>query len=183
MRPGQATMFYVLYLTTSRSGMTEWAMAGVGLIASDYPDLYADPTEGLESVVYYERESLVPTGRLANDHTHLPRLSRLLTRAVQVLVTYLGLLLVASSLVPPLWMLTTAFKPLPDIFKIPPVWLPVRCSGNSYGSRGSSVISPSTLAIRCTAPLSVVGEVLVSSLVAYAFARLVRGPAAISFSC
>ncbi|MCB0124668.1 MAG: carbohydrate ABC transporter permease [Caldilineaceae bacterium] len=99
---------------------------------------------------------------------------RLLTRAVQVLVTYLGLLLVGFIfMVPLLWMLTTALKPLPDIFKIPPVWLPNPPQWQQlwepWIQRDFTLYFGNTLQI---ALLSVVGEVLVSSLVAYAFARL-----------
>lgn len=99
---------------------------------------------------------------------------RVILRALRLLLTYVALLIVGFIfMVPLLWMLTTALKPLPDIFKIPPVWLPNPPQWpqlwEPWIERDFTLYFRNTLQI---ALLSVVGEILVSSLVAYAFARL-----------
>lgn len=102
------------------------------------------------------------------------RTQRARVRAVRTLVVYLMLLAVGTVfMLPLLWMMTTAIKPLPDIFKIPPVWLPnpPRWSQlwEPWINRGFTVYFLNTLKI---AGLSVLGVILSSSLVAYSFARL-----------
>lgn len=91
-----------------------------------------------------------------------------------MLVIYLGLLAVGFIfMIPLLWMLTTALKPLPDIFKMPPVWLPNppqwQQMWEPWIQRSFTLYFGNTLEI---ALLSVIGTTLSSSLVAYAFARL-----------
>jgi multiple sugar transport system permease protein len=88
---------------------------------------------------------------------------------VYLLLTFVGLVF----MLPLLWMLTTAVKPLPDIFKIPPVWIPnpplwsqlwqpwIEREFTTYWLNSVKISG-----------LSVIGTVLSSSLVAYAFARL-----------
>lgn len=102
------------------------------------------------------------------------RTQRTLKRAVRLLLVYLLLLLVGLIfMIPLLWMLTTALKPLPDIFKIPPVWIPnpPRWSQlwEPWIERGFTTYFLNTVKI---AGLSVVGTILASSLVAYSFSRL-----------
>lgn len=97
-----------------------------------------------------------------------------LARLVRKTLAYLVLVAVGFFfMVPLLWMLTTALKPLPDIFKIPPVWLPNPPQWQQlwqpWIQRNFTLYFRNTVQI---AALSVVGEVLSSSLVAYAFARL-----------
>ncbi|MEZ4733694.1 MAG: carbohydrate ABC transporter permease [Caldilineaceae bacterium] len=106
----------------------------------------------------------------APTHFYRERLLRLL----RLLLTYVGLLAVGLIfMVPLLWMLTTALKPLPDIFKMPPVWLPNPPQWTQlwepWIQRDFTLYFGNTLKI---ALFSVVGEILASSLVAYAFARL-----------
>jgi len=97
-----------------------------------------------------------------------------LLRLLRLLLTYMGLSVVGLVfMVPLLWMLTTALKPLPDIFKMPPVWLPNPPQWaqlwEPWIQRDFTLYFGNTLKI---ALFSVVGEILASSLVAYAFARL-----------
>lgn len=97
-----------------------------------------------------------------------------LLRLLGIWITYVGLLVVGLVfMVPLLWMLTTALKPLPDIFKMPPVWLPNPPQWSQlwepWIQRDFTLYFGNTLKI---ALFSVVGEILASSLVAYAFARL-----------
>lgn len=86
-----------------------------------------------------------------------------------ILLTAVGLIF----LIPLLWMVTTALKPLPDIFKMPPVWIPNPPQWSNlwmpWIERGFTVYFMNTVKI---ASFSVVGAVLSSSLVAYSFARL-----------
>lgn len=76
-------------------------------------------------------------------------------------------------LTPVLWMVTTALKPVQDIFKIPPVWLPNPPNWGifieAWIKGGFTVYLLNTVKITF---LSLVGTLLSSSLVAYAFARL-----------
>lgn len=99
---------------------------------------------------------------------------RLFLHGLRMLVIYLGLLAVGFIfMIPLLWMLTTALKPLPDIFKMPPVWLPNppqwQQMWEPWIQRSFTLYFGNTLEI---ALLSVIGTTLSSSLVAYAFARL-----------
>lgn len=102
------------------------------------------------------------------------RTQRTLARILRALVAYLLLLVVGTVfMLPLLWMMTTAIKPLPDIFKIPPVWLPNPPRWNQlwepWINRDFTVYFLNTVKI---AGLSVLGAILSSSLVAYSFARL-----------
>ena len=102
------------------------------------------------------------------------RLRTAVTHVLRMLLTYLILLVVGVVfMVPLLWMFTTALKPLPQIFKMPPVWIPDPPQWQQlwmpWIRRGFTLYFGNTLKI---AGLSVVGTVLSSSLVAYAFARL-----------
>jgi multiple sugar transport system permease protein len=99
---------------------------------------------------------------------------RRLQRVLRTVLVYLTLLAVSIIfMIPLLWMLTTALKPLPDIFKMPPVWLPNPPRWEQLWEpwirRDFTIYFNNTLKI---AVLSVLGSVLSSSIVAYAFARL-----------
>ncbi len=99
---------------------------------------------------------------------------RRLRRILHSALVYLLLFCVSVVfMLPLLWMLTTAIKPLPDIFKIPPVWIPNPPLWSQlwepWIEREFTVYWLNSVKI---AGLSVVGTVLSSSLVAYAFARL-----------
>ncbi len=95
-------------------------------------------------------------------------------RLVRTFFSYLLLSFVSFVfMIPLLWMITTALKPLPDIFKMPPVWLPNPPQWSNmwqpWIDRGFTTYFLNTVKI---ASLSVVGAILSSSLVAYSFARL-----------
>lgn len=105
----------------------------------------------------------------SNEH-----LKQRILRGVRLSVFYCVLLLVSTIfMIPLLWMLTTALKPLPDIFKMPPVWIPNPPQWQQlwqpWIERDFTLYFRNTLQI---AGLSVVGTILSSSLVAYSFARL-----------
>ena len=99
---------------------------------------------------------------------------RAIRRFLHATLIYLLLCLVGLIfMLPLLWMLTTAIKPLPDIFKIPPVWIPNPPLWSQlwqpWIEREFTTYWLNSMKI---AGLSVIGTILSSSLVAYAFARL-----------
>ena len=114
----------------------------------------------------------------SRDHTR-----HNLMRFVRTFFSYLLLSVVSFVfMIPLLWMITTALKPLPDIFKMPPVWLPNPPQWSNmwqpWIDRGFTTYFLNTVKI---ATLSVVGAILSSSLVAYSL-RACAGLAAMHFS-
>ena len=106
-----------------------------------------------------------------HPHSHAWRNAK---RAFRLALSYLLLSAVGLIfMIPLLWMVTTALKPLPDIFKMPPVWIPNPPQWSQmwlpWIERDFTVYFANTVKI---ATLSVVGAILSSSLVAYSFARL-----------
>ncbi len=83
-------------------------------------------------------------------------------------------------MLPLLWMIVTAIKPLDETMKSPPVWIPSKFqwdnfwSAFSYNSKDLGYIpflvyGRNTLYVTC---LAVIGSVVSNSLVAYSFARI-----------
>lgn len=89
-------------------------------------------------------------------------------------VVYLALLAVAALLVLPfLWMLSTSLKSNEQIFIIPPVWIPEHLHWENYLNVFERI--PFWFHLRnsiLVTGLSIIGAVLSSSLVAYAFVGL-----------
>jgi len=94
---------------------------------------------------------------------------------------YLGIYLIVISgviiiLIPLLWMLSTALKPLGETLLFPPKWVPTPPQWsnfiNGWKALPFNIFLKNTLIITFTALL---GQVLSSSLVAYGFARF-RAP-------
>jgi multiple sugar transport system permease protein len=101
--------------------------------------------------------------------------------AFRRVATYLGLfVLSAIFLIPLAWMVTTSFKQQGQVFSVPPVWLPDPWMWENYPEAAHR--APLWLWLRNTSIITVVattGNVLVSSMVGFGFARLRfpgRGP-------
>src|SRR6185437_7071626 len=93
---------------------------------------------------------------------------------VKLVLLYVALIVISFVFVTPiLWMISTALKPAPDIFKIPPVWIPNppdwREFVDPWVAGGFNVYLFNTVKITV---LSMIGTILSTSLVAYSFARL-----------
>ncbi len=93
---------------------------------------------------------------------------------VKLILLYVVLLVISFVFVTPiLWMISTALKPAPDIFKIPPVWIPSPPDWSEFVdpwvAGGFNIYLFNTVKITI---LSMIGTILSTSLVAYSFARL-----------
>lgn len=101
-------------------------------------------------------------------------LSRSRTKALGDVLTYV-LVLIASVviMIPVLWMLSTALKPGGEVFLFPPRWIPSRLMWHNFSDALSFLpfgrYFQNTSVITLSAML---GQLLSSPLVAYAFARL-----------
>ena len=90
--------------------------------------------------------------------------------AMFVLLCVLG----AVLLIPFLWMVSTSLKPITQVYKFPPIWIPNPPRWINYREALLDLL-PFPLFFRNSlfvTILSVVGAVLTSSMVAFAFARL-----------
>lgn len=94
-------------------------------------------------------------------------------RTIAAIIIALGAVLMMAPL---LWMLSTSLKPEGDVFLVPVQWIPRRILWSNYAEALTFVpywtYFGNSVYVSCTA---VLGTVLSSSLVAFAFARL-RGP-------
>jgi multiple sugar transport system permease protein len=99
-----------------------------------------------------------------------PDVVRALGRAALYGVVWLGAL---TMLVPFLWMVSTSLKPLPDVFKWPPLWLPSDPKWENY--RTIFEVVPLARFFGNTVVVSVArtaGVLVTSTLAGYAFARM-----------
>ena len=95
------------------------------------------------------------------------------TKIAARIVTYLILIFAAVvCLFPFIWMISTSFKPMSDIYKMPPTLIPEKITVENFveGWKGASfqVYFKNTAIITF---LATIGTVLSSSVVAYGFAR------------
>ena len=98
---------------------------------------------------------------------------RIRTRVSRLIVQILLLALVIACSMPLLYMLSTSLKPNGTEFEFPIRWIPERIAWENYGTAFTLV--PTLTFLRNTLIISVVtlvGELLTASLVAYGFARL-----------
>jgi multiple sugar transport system permease protein len=95
-------------------------------------------------------------------------------KLLRKLVTYAVLLLGAAVVLIPFWyMLVTSFKPQTYIFEMPPRLWPTEWTLRNYtAALGTDMFGLYFLNSLIVAVTSTVGTVLISSLLAYAFARL-----------
>ena len=100
--------------------------------------------------------------------------SRRIQRLTADVFTYAILCLMGLViLIPPLWMISTALKPDGEVFLYPPRWIPARpqwhnfVRGLTFRPFGRYFLNTATITT-----LAVLGQLLSSPLVAYAFARL-----------
>jgi multiple sugar transport system permease protein len=101
-------------------------------------------------------------------------LSRSQARLLADVSTYAVVIFLSGAiLVPVFWMLSTALKPAGDVFLFPPRWLPSRPQWANFPE--SLTFLPFSTYFRNTATITLsamLGQILSSPLVAYAFARL-----------
>ncbi len=101
-------------------------------------------------------------------------LSRSQARILANVFTYAVVIFLSGIiLVPVFWMLSTALKPAGDVFLFPPRWLPTEPQWENFPE--SLTFLPFATYFRNTATITLsamLGQVLSSPLVAYAFARL-----------
>ena len=95
-------------------------------------------------------------------------------RAIKLFLIYLVLCILAVAMVGPfLWMVSTAVKPLQEVYVYPPKFIPSRLSLENM--REVMRIIPIFRYLLNTAYLAIVGtalQLLIASMAAYAFARL-----------
>jgi ABC-type glycerol-3-phosphate transport system permease component len=101
-------------------------------------------------------------------------LSRSQAKTLGDILTYV-LVIVSSAviMVPVLWMLSTALKPGGEVFLFPPRWLPSRIEWHNF--RDALTFLPFAMYFRNTSVITIsamLGQLLASPIVAYAFARL-----------
>ncbi|MCS7220499.1 MAG: carbohydrate ABC transporter permease [Anaerolineae bacterium] len=93
----------------------------------------------------------------------------------KVLVYSMLITLAAAFALPLYWMISTALKPLDQVYSIPPQWFPNPIMWSNFPNalkvRGAPVLLCAWNTIQYTAS-GVLGTTLSSALVAYAFARL-----------
>ncbi len=93
----------------------------------------------------------------------------------RVLVYSMLIALAAAFALPLYWMISTALKPLDQVYSIPPRWFPSPIMWSNFPNalkvRGAPVLICAWNTIQYTAS-GVIGTTLSSALVAYAFARL-----------
>ncbi|MEZ4865698.1 MAG: carbohydrate ABC transporter permease [Caldilineaceae bacterium] len=117
------------------------------------------------SSIHYKRSfGDVIRGRKMRDFTWI---------SVCTLLVMVGTVFVIT---PILWMLSTSFKTMGEVFIIPPVWIPAAIQWENYPKslafmRASTVYQNTTLVTL----LCIIGETLGSSLAAFGFSRL-RAP-------
>jgi multiple sugar transport system permease protein len=95
---------------------------------------------------------------------------RFLGRGLLYLIVALGAVMYAMPFV---WMLSTSVKPSAQVYLVPPVWIPATFEWSNFGRPWQNLpfatFYKNTLIYTLT---SVFGQVLSSSLVAFAFARM-----------
>lgn len=98
------------------------------------------------------------------------RIIELTNRIVATLIASVG---AAVILLPVVWMVSTSLKTPQEVMRFPPTWIPQKIMWSNY--REALTFLPFGLFFRNTAFITavvLVADVLVNSLVAYAFARL-----------
>lgn len=110
----------------------------------------------------------------SQDSTSLARPGRSWSRLLRrwLLYVLLGLLSLMFML-PLLWLVTTSFKEQGQVFQVPPVWIPDPWRWQNYIE--ATQRAPLWVWLRNTAAITVLstaGNIMVSSMVAFGFARL-----------
>ncbi len=93
--------------------------------------------------------------------------------AKSILVHGILILGAFSALMPLMWMISTSFKPAEDIFSLPPQWIPDPPTLANYERLFTSIpFARQFLNTFIVSTSIVIGQLLFSSMAAYAFARL-----------
>jgi multiple sugar transport system permease protein len=104
-------------------------------------------------------------------------MGRLTTKAVvyKIIITIIMAAIALLMITPFLWMISASLKRAPEVFHFPIQWIPVEAQFQNYRELWFSEYNPFYLfywnSIKVTV-LSVLGKLIVSSLAAYAFARI-----------
>lgn len=121
----------------------------------------------MSSVSTLERPAVVPAP--------LPPRPKLRGRALaRRVLAYLALTVLAVlSVVPFLWMLSTSFKSVDEVFLFPPKWIPSHFRGSNYTSLWHDFPMSTWIfnSFKVTT-LVTIGVLITSSMAAYAFARI-----------
>lgn len=95
-------------------------------------------------------------------------------KTLNMVLVHTGLIVGAlSALIPLIWMISTSFKSADAIFSVPPQWIPDPVTTENYQKLFTSVpFARQFLNTLFVATTVVAGQLLFSSMAAYAFARL-----------
>jgi multiple sugar transport system permease protein len=96
---------------------------------------------------------------------------RMRARLVDVALHVLVLASLAALLLPIAWMLSTSLKPLEDVFRYPPVWIPERVTLDNYAAQLDPVLGTYFFNSVIVGLASAVLATLAGALAAYALAR------------
>lgn len=113
--------------------------------------------------------SIAPSAPLANRKTRGQILERVRLIVLQIVMT----VVLITFLAPTLWMVSSSLKSRPEVFAVPVVWIPAQPQWGNYTEAlqmlpfARFALNTFTICI-----VTVMGVVLSSSMVAYAFARL-----------
>jgi multiple sugar transport system permease protein len=90
----------------------------------------------------------------------------------KIILTVLMIALAILSIMPFLWMLSASFKPTADVFKFPVEWIPKKFTFDNYITVWKANFNTYFFNSSKVTVVTVVGEVITSSLAGYAFAKM-----------
>lgn len=90
----------------------------------------------------------------------------------KIILTVIMIALAILSILPFLWMLSASFKPTADVFKFPVEWIPKRFTFDNYVTVWKANFNTYFFNSTKVSVVTVVGEVITSSLAGYAFAKM-----------
>lgn len=100
------------------------------------------------------------------------RISRTLRRRANLGMIYVCVTaLVMVMLIPVGWMLSTSFKPLKDVFQIPPRWIPEVITFQNYAAQFNEVLATLTLNSLIVAVCAAALSTFVGAMTAYGISR------------
>jgi len=90
----------------------------------------------------------------------------------KIILTVIMIALAILSIMPFLWMLSASFKPTADVFKFPVEWIPKKFTFDNYITVWKANFNTYFFNSSKVTVVTVVGEVITSSLAGYAFAKM-----------
>ena len=168
--PANASLFYLLYLYRQALSELQNGLclgAGLGIL---HRHLAADRDSLRHGQILGLLRSGIGRGQLMSSTGVGLNARQIISKIIVYLLLAIGSIVI---LLPLQWMISTSLKPLSHVFRFPPEFLPTKVVWENYPNALTQL--PFDLYFGNTVFIVVMcllGEVIVSSLVAYAFSRL-----------